>query len=164
MTTVRSQFFISPDSIISLSYDDVDGRIGCEVNEEGSAFLLPEGWSSLLFFVESQELSRPQTPIHPPNERPPSPYYPAVPPEAAPAPKAFLQWMYYQQDAADGQKDTVSEVVEKGPSIARAEEAEPFTLAGYGNVYNIWKQFRGIYVGKPDAEHGDFKRPQTITE
>lgn len=48
------------------------------MNEAGTCFLLPDGWPTMQFLVESNVPSRPATPMDQAmNERPISPYYPA---------------------------------------------------------------------------------------
>ncbi|CAJ0931805.1 unnamed protein product, partial [Mesorhabditis belari] len=62
-STVKSQFLLPLDAVVSLSYE-VNGRQkGCEVNEAGTTFLLPDRWPAIQFFVDSNKApSRPATP------------------------------------------------------------------------------------------------------
>ncbi|CAJ0956039.1 unnamed protein product, partial [Mesorhabditis belari] len=63
ISTVKSQFLLPLDAVVSLSYE-VNGRQkGCEVNEAGTTFLLPDGWPAIQFFVDSNKApSRRETP------------------------------------------------------------------------------------------------------
>uniref|UniRef100_A0A8R1HG46 Uncharacterized protein n=1 Tax=Caenorhabditis japonica TaxID=281687 RepID=A0A8R1HG46_CAEJA len=78
-STIKSQFLLSADAIVSLNYVDEGQQKGCECrNTPELSFVLPKNWPVLQFFVESDKMpSRPVTPItEVSRERPCSPYHP----------------------------------------------------------------------------------------
>uniref|UniRef100_A0A1I7SHC3 Uncharacterized protein n=2 Tax=Bursaphelenchus xylophilus TaxID=6326 RepID=A0A1I7SHC3_BURXY len=184
-SSIRHAFLLPPDAVVKLSYGSNGIQTNCRTDAAGTSFLLPDGWSTMQFFARSA------TPMYRAlNERPTSPYYPALPPNPAPTSEAVIKWMFFLPDQM-GKSATIcvhprffvtfrhgthlrlkvgdaltmytaekeaneqvgidvcvvnvneeldfvllkskSDVVERGPSIARAQESEPFTLAGFGN-------------------------------
>ncbi|CAJ0955632.1 unnamed protein product, partial [Mesorhabditis belari] len=63
-SSIKHAFLLPPDAIVKLSYQENGQQIDCRVNEVNEAtFLLPDGWSSMQFHVESDQApSRPSTP------------------------------------------------------------------------------------------------------
>ncbi|EFO99008.1 hypothetical protein CRE_07855 [Caenorhabditis remanei] len=59
-STIKSQFLLDRDAIVSMSYESNGSKKGCLMNENGTAFILPDGWPDIDFFVESNKTpSRP---------------------------------------------------------------------------------------------------------
>ncbi|CAJ0951582.1 unnamed protein product, partial [Mesorhabditis belari] len=62
-SSIKHAFLLPPDAIVKLSYQENGQQIDCRMNETGTTFLLPDGWSSMQFHVESDQApSRPSTP------------------------------------------------------------------------------------------------------
>ncbi|KAE9552080.1 hypothetical protein FO519_004706 [Halicephalobus sp. NKZ332] len=63
-SSVKSAFLLADDAIIRLFYVFDGKKIVCGMNKEGTEFLLPDAWSTMEFFVESDKApSRPVTPF-----------------------------------------------------------------------------------------------------
>jgi len=61
-SSIKSAFFLADDGIIRLSYVFNGKKIVCGMNEQGTEFLLPNGWQTMEFLVESNKApSRPST-------------------------------------------------------------------------------------------------------
>ncbi|CAI4220914.1 unnamed protein product [Auanema sp. JU1783] len=71
-STIKSQFLLPSNAVVSLSYEINDCQKGCHMNEAGTAFLIPKNFKEMHFLVDSDKMpSRPATPTH---ARPISPY------------------------------------------------------------------------------------------
>jgi len=63
-SSIKAAFLLSDDAVVKFSYESNSMQINCGMNEAGTSFLLPDGWSTMEFFAESDRApSRPVTPM-----------------------------------------------------------------------------------------------------
>ncbi|CAD6198109.1 unnamed protein product [Caenorhabditis auriculariae] len=98
LSTVKSQFLLPWDAVVSLSYEVNSRQKGCEVNENGSAFILPADFSNMQFSVESDKT--PSRPASSMDVRPNVSPYPDAPSPPPPLSKSIDKWMFYASDLA----------------------------------------------------------------
>ncbi|CAD6196210.1 unnamed protein product [Caenorhabditis auriculariae] len=63
-STIKTVFMLADDALVTMAYEEGGIPILCEVDDTGKTFLLPDGWESMEFHVESNQVpSRPATPM-----------------------------------------------------------------------------------------------------
>ncbi|KAF1767968.1 hypothetical protein GCK72_007928 [Caenorhabditis remanei] len=104
-STIKSQFLLDRDAIVSMSYESNGSKYGCLMNESGTAFILPDGWPDIDFFVESNKTpSRPcsswsfEAAPAPPKKRKIEPEYQEMPVDGDLAATIGRYALYYNLD------------------------------------------------------------------
>ncbi|EGT51743.1 hypothetical protein CAEBREN_02693 [Caenorhabditis brenneri] len=58
-SSIRHAFLLPPDAILKFWFESNGMKINCSMNESGTTFLLPDNWSTMEFFAQSNRVPCP---------------------------------------------------------------------------------------------------------